>query len=570
MSAAFVTGTIIFPGIDTPIFASMSRYNGARPSPGYIYCVPQIGSPDTSGSATFQFGSSSNLITMQNVLCDAGTLRVTPAGQVLVVTIYDRRWRWTKGNPVVGAYNIRDSAGNIISSTEKTLAELATILLTACGEPSADVSLITSDEKPEVAWEYDNPADEIEDLLNQRGYVISLRPDDTVKIFPAGVGNALPDNSDLVSVNITIDPPEFPQYLRVIANRTMVQSMLLCVAVGLDTDGKIKKCEDLSYNPGGVGNANGWDGLDLLTMSYITDPQARQCALLSVGRWFQVESQADGSQVLAFGGVDYVPGEITVNDASQFLPLRNFLLTSSANIYGKQQYDDAFVSGTFWDGQTTNPPANVGPFYQLQTTPWTLQEDLGIVQFKDPEVKYDSGSGKYVFADVYLTCSYSIRDDQTYIHDHYTKDRSMGGIGVDPFKAVYLQRTLVAGYTPGTSTIDALTVNDTALGLEADKVLDNLQRKYVTQNSNLLTYRDIYSFGTDGITLQIQWNVATNSPVPIGTMASQYAETIPLLPTTVDLSRARITGMTGSPVNRRNRAYLWAHFGKRTPGGGLP
>lgn len=566
MSAAFVSGVISFPGIDNPISCTVTRINGVRPSAITIFAQPQAGTPDTSGTATFQFGSSSNLITMNNVLCDLGTLQVNTHHNIQTFVLYDRRWAWRKGEPLVSAFNVRGPDGVIISSTQKTLAELATIILTACGEPSADVSLITSTEYPEVAYEYDNPADALGDLLGVRGYVVSLLANDTVKIFPAGVGTPLPDNADLVAASISVDPPEFPQYIRCAANRTMVQSMLRCVPVGLDTDGRIRKTQDLSYSPG-VGTT-GFDGLDLLTFAYILDPVARQLALQTVGRWFQVYEQASGGQSLSFGDVDYIPGEITVTDASQYLPLKNFLLSSSTNIYGKVQYDEAFVSGTFWDGQNTNPPANVGPFYRLQQTPFNLQEELGIVQFNDPQVKSDAG--KLVFADVYITCCYSVRDNTSYVNDHYTKDRSLGGIGVDCFKAQYIQRTLIAGYTAGTGTLNALTTNDTAVAAEADKVLDNLQQNYVTQNSNLLTYRDIYSFGTDGITLQLQWNVATNGPVPIGTMASQYAETIPLLPTTVDLARARITSLTGSPVNRRNRRYLWEQFGKRAPGGGLP
>lgn len=568
MSASFVTGTIIFPGIDTPIRCTVARYNGTKPSPITIWGVPQAGTPDTSGAATFQFGSSSNLITMNNVLCDSGTLQVTTGGFVQIFQCFDRRWKWKLGTPLVGAYNVRDANGDRITSTEKTLAQLVTILLTACGEPSADVSLITSTEYPEVAYEYDNPADALGDLLGPRGYVVSLLADDSVKIFPAGVGTALPNNDDLVTASISIDPPEFPEFIRCVANRTMVQSMLKCVPVGLDTDGKIKLAKDLSYNPGGVGNATGWDGKDMLSFAYITDNLANQCAKESVGRWYQVDSQADGTQNLSFGDVDYIPGEITVTDASQYLPLKNFILETGANIYGKVQYKESFVSVTKWDPTTTNPPANVGPYYRLLETPFNLQEELGIVQFNDPQLK--SVGGVLVFADVALTCCYSVRDNATYVNDHYTKDRSLGGIGVDCFKAQYIQRTLIAGYTAGTSTLNALTTNDTAVSDEADKVLDNLQQNYVTENANLLTYRDIYSFGTDGITLQIQWNVAVNGQVPIGTMASQYAETIPLLPTTVDLARARITSLTGSPVNRRNRRYLWEQFGKRAPGGGLP
>ncbi len=569
MSAALVLGTITFPGITAPKSMVGTRLLGTQPSNYVIYARPQPGSPDVSGTATCVFGSSTNLLTMRNTLCDKGVLQITEHGQIQVFSILDKRWAWHKG-VVTGAYNVRDSAGNIIAATQKTLAELVTILLTAVGESSADVSLISTTEKPAVTWSQDQVDDELDALLIPRGYVVALLANDTVKIYPKGIGAILPLNDDLVNVTVSIDPPALPLTLRAAGLRTMVQSMLKCKPVGWDTDGTIKEAKDLSYNPGGVGNASGWDGQDLITMAFITDPLARQRGLLSVGRWYQIDSQADGTQNLNFGGVNYVPGEISVSSGDQLLPVKRFLLTSGTNIFSQTKYDEAFVSGTFWDGAATNGPANVGPFYQLTQTPWSLIEEYGIVAFEQdaPETKDDAGVKK--FADVYLTCSYAIHPTTTYVKDRYTRDRNLGGIGTDVVDVDYLQRELIAGYATGTSTINALSDNKTAQDTLADVVLDNAQRQYATVAGTLLVYRDIQVFNTDGINLQMRWHVAIGEKTPFSTVCSQNAELLPLLPQASDYAKARTIRRNGSPTNRKNRQYNWSMFGSSAPGGGIP
>jgi len=571
MSTPEISGTLTFPGVTYPIRATVSRVLGVRPSTAVLYAIPQAGSPDCSGTATFRFGSTTRVLEWTNALCDSSTLSVrTRGGRLQVFLIHDRRWRWSKAPLIKGAYNVRDPSGNIIASTQKTLAELATILFTQLGDGSADVSLITSTELPEVCWEYEEPADELADLLESRGYVISLMTDNTFKVFPVGSGAVIPNNDDLITAAVSVDPPEIPELIRVIANRTMVQSKLLCLPVGMDVDYTVKSVYDLSYNPGGVGNTSGWDGIDLVTMAAITDPTARQLALETVGRWYQVSCQADGTQDLQFGSVDYVPGEIAVTSGAQFLPLKDFLLTTTANVFGQKKYDQAFVSGTFWDGAATNPPANLGPFYQLQQTPWFLMKDLGIVAFDTPETKFDAGKGKMVFADVYLTCAYSIHDNTTNVKDHYTKARNLGGYGEDSLRADYLQRTLIAEYTAGTPTLSDLIDNSADVDTAADLLLDNMEQKYGATVGNILSFRDIQDIDTDGVCRQVQWNIAMRGPAPFSTMACQNAEMLPLLPTSVEMLRARFARMNGSPRNRRNHSYKWSHFGKSAPGGGIP
>lgn len=565
MVVPYVAAVLSFPGILSPKGALITRSNSVRPGIALMNAVPQNDSPDTSGTATFTFGTTSAAMNWSNALCDVGTVVKTSQGFVSRFVIFDRRWRWRKGIPVTGAYNVRDPSGSIISATQKTLQQLATILFTAFGESTADVSLITSTEYPMVVWDRDNPADELAELLEERGYVISMLANDTVKVYPAGAGATLPVNDDVVTVSISVDPPEVPDIIRAIGNRTYCQSMLKAIAVGKDTDGTIKPISMLSYSPG-IGST-GWDGCDLVTFAYITDPNARDLAMETVGRWFQVVSQADGSQALSFGGVDYLPGEITVSDVSQLFPLKPYLLTTYTDQFSKKRYNEAFISGTFWGQLKGNPPilGNTAAFTRVDKSQWRLiSPENGLIAFSAPALK--DVSGTKVVADVYLTCSYSVHDATSMVKDRYERDQVLGGYGYDTFKIDELQRTLIASYTSGTSSVSGLTDNSSTVDVEADAFLESAALQYVTQVANVVKYRDCYPFSTDGVNLQVQWHIGMGDTMPFSTVVSQYAEALPYIPTNAEKQVNRAMRRIGSRTNQRNKRWAKGIYGKGATG----
>lgn len=565
MSASYVSGVISFPGVVEPISVVATRVLGMRPSVAIIYALQQDTSPDCSGTATFTFGTSSNLISWTNALCDSSRTEVSTNGQRQMFVIYDRRWRWAKGAPVTGAYNVRKPDGTIDSVTQKTLAELTTLLFTAMGE-TVDVSGITSTEYPMVVYDRANPSDQLAELLDARGYVVSLMSDNTVKVFARGTGTALPDNEDLISASLSVDPPEPPLILRAVCNRTLVQSMLATVPVGLDTDGIVKGVNSLSYKP-----ADGWDGKDWSTFEFLDDPLERECALLSVGKWYQVSSQADGTQNIAFGDVDYAPGEITISNITQILPLENITLQSGTDRTGKVRYAPGFLSGVYW-GVSSSPqqnppnPENTPAFTVIRGIDWSLDRIEGIVKLSQFLEK--DNAGVKTFADVYLTCCYSVHDATVQVKDRYEVDLNLGGYGYDTRLLDELQRKLVVAYTTGTSTVSGITDNKTTVDTDAGLYLARAAAQYVTQQGNSLFYRDFWSFDTDGVTWQLQWNVAVQGSVPFGTLASQYCENLYLLPTSAKIAMERGPRLFGDPTAKGNKRYNRTMFGDKGPTGG--
>lgn len=465
---------------------------------------------------------------------DIGTLQVTAAGQMQIFKIYDRRWRWGKAW-IVGAYNIILPDGTVDADTKKTIPELVSLLFAQIGGETVDTSLITSTEYPTVIWDHANCADELDDLLNSRGYVVCLQTDNTVKIYPRDTGATLPVNGDVVNVSISINPPEIPLYLTAIGAQTLVQSKLMCLPVGEDKDGTIKLVKDLTYNPGGVGSTTGWDNVDMTTFASITDVDARERALKTVGKWFQVTFQGDGSQQITDGGTnDYVPGEIVVTDAKQYFPLKKQLLSSHTNQFGKKQYDEAYLEIVAYDTWGTPPKAqNTPAFTRIDQRDWDLIPEWGIVVFKEPLLKQDTSTPKkMVFGECYLTCTYSIDATSTgRIKDRYQRQKNLGGTGEDVERVEQLQRTIKVAYTAGTATVSGITDNKTTIDTAADLYLNAAALKYSVSTGTLALYRGIYGFNSDGVSLQIVWNCAVQGDTPWSTYVAQYCECLPRLPT---------------------------------------
>lgn len=553
------TGFISYPGIEFPQYIRRAvRTNGLRPNICILVAKPQSSPPMLHGDLVFGFNGTN--VTWPNALCDIALGQSTDRGQSCMWTILDGRWRHWKAF-ITGAYNVRLDDGTIDPLTEKTLQEIVQLLFQAIGT-TADVSAITSDEKPEVVFDHDRAVPELEEILEQRGYVASYQMDGTYKIYRVGSGSVIPNDGDVFSFANIINPPELPETLRARGARVRVQSKLHLTPVGIDIDGKIKKVNDLSYNPGGEGVVGGWDKKDMESFSYLAG-KAQQLALMSVGKWYQVEFQANDDHEISGGGVDYAPGEITITDALQYLPLSDKLVTASVDVFGKKRLDLAFLEGEVYLDDD-NPPKgkNSDKFSRIDRRDWSLDSELGIVKMKSV-AKMVTDEGDFTFADLYLTCSYSVHDTVSHVKDRFLRDRPLGGDGMDQVNAEELERTLECQYGTDHKTINAIIDNEADVIAAADKLLDNVATTYATGLGNTVLYRVIRDYTTDGVNLQIVWTCAApGSLTPWSTLVSQNVEAYPLAPRSKDRRQARQTERANLWNTSRGRRYRQSMKGK--------
>lgn len=561
-----IDGQISFPGIATPIYIRAAvRTNGFRPNKCLLVALPQTSSPSLTGTLTFGFNGLN--VSWPNALCDQRLMQVSTGGQYVQWTIVDGRWRhWKKF--AKKAFNVRLPDGTIDPDTEATLSEIATFLLTEMGT-SGDVSALdASTEKPEVIIDNERCVLELEELLDRRGFVASYGFNDTYKIYRIGTGATLPNDGDVVNFSNSTNPPELPQTLRALCAHTLVQSKFKLIPVGLDIDGKVKKVDDLSYNPAGEGVAGGWDGKDLLSFNYIIDDEERELATMTVGKWYQIETQADGTHEISGGGVNYAPGEITIDDVLQYLPLNDHLAETADDLSGKKRYKPAFVEGTFYDDDD-NPPKgqNSPPHSRIMRRYWTMNKELGIVMFKDVARKIKDDllppkDRKFTFAVLYLTCSYTVHDNDTHIKDRYVRDRSLSGTGMDQVPAEELERTLICEYDSNDITISSITDNEATVIAEADRLLDNAQASYSTGIGNTILYRGIRRYTTDGVNWQVVWKCAAPGMVPFSTFVAQNCEAHPLAPRAGDRRLKRQNDRSNLWNTSRGRRFRNAKKGK--------
>jgi hypothetical protein len=110
----------------------------------------------------------------------------------------DRRERWKKVAPISGEYNtIR--VGEVVSARQKTFRELGTILMTALGEPSADVSVLPTNIYPPVSWECE-PVIEAGELACQRVSVLTVKVAPLLMVHASPAVLAPPTSNDVVKL----------------------------------------------------------------------------------------------------------------------------------------------------------------------------------------------------------------------------------------------------------------------------------------------------------------------------------------------------------------------------------
>jgi len=528
---------ISFPGISDPIRLCATRTVGMSPPGVALLWAPPQAVSSSIGNLTF--GINETDITWTDALIDSSNTQATMQGQFQLFVIHDRRWRHQKHH-VTGAFNIREDDSSIDPSTEKTLPELVQWLFLQINE-SVDVSAIDSTEKPHVSWDRESFPHAVDDLLESRGYVATLTTSNVYKIYKVGVGASFYDDGDLVYLSNSVDPPELPYKLTGVCARTRIQSKLKCRPVGLDNDRSVKPVDDLSYKPAG-----GWDNVDMETFASITDPIDRELALQSVGRWYMIESQADGT---------HTGGEYSMDSIRREIPVREDLVESNINPFVHEFSNKAFVEANYFD-DFTNPPTgeNNPDFTLVQDVNWQILTDVGMVVFDSP-IRYAEGSidsRVMKFAEVYLTTSYSPTDSTLNLKDRYEVDRFLGGTGKDILQMTSLRRTLICNYGEDHITISSITDNYATIDSQANILLSHAVNRYATLNGQTLKYRGIKNYNVDGIVRQVIWECAVNTETPFATTVSINMEGDPRLISTGRRARIRINHITNNRRTRRS------------------
>lgn len=366
------------PGFNYPIRATGVLLRGTQPSRFLVEAAPQPTAFNTNGN--LRIASNGQAFLVSDAALESYHLRHNgdrDSHAILTGSYVDRRWKW-KTCAISGNYNRRLLDNSIIFSAaapwKKSARELFAMIFAAVGEPGADVTSAPANVYPEFTFQ-SLPADQALDYLcDICSCSIVITTSNKLKVVALGVGNQLVRTAVKSRINCEVRIGALPSQVALTCGPSVFQSRLLLEAVGLDTDGKIRPINNLSYKP-----AAGWSR-EYPTHFPSVDQDKRHLAFQTVWRWFRPKSQVNGG--LTIPGV-----AVQVNS-----PMQYRLLPWMA------------VPGENYDTPCLIPARMFGQFYPEQDfarntpkkaslpAPFKIIPEMGIIEFEYPQWQAGDGS----------------------------------------------------------------------------------------------------------------------------------------------------------------------------------
>jgi hypothetical protein len=371
--------------------ANISRSHGVVPSAISLDIVPldveELQTGGRIGDLYIEYEGQS--LTIPDCIIDSTSFHADVANRVTSLIIFDRRWRWQFGD-ISGHYNRYSESGELIASEEADLRrteansdrnprDLARILLRRMGEPDVDLTALPTDTRPEMEWEHDLPARQLDALCELYGCRVVLPWSNVVQIWKEGSRRHretfskvprirrlqeltdfhLPPGLPIVRASTSLNVAERPDAIEISSSPILYQFDMRLEPVGEDVDGQIKLLRDLSYSPDKTDEFGGWFTKNLVNPGTDVrmrdaDNDVKQLASKCVGKWFRVKVP------FTFPGrvknPDREEGEeiereepIEIKRLTQILPVYPFRAsTTTQNQITVQQ--EAIVYGRWFDG----------------------------------------------------------------------------------------------------------------------------------------------------------------------------------------------------------------------------
>ncbi len=509
-------GLASFPGVKSIISATATLAHGISPSAIRMDITPQTTAIAEGGTFTITYGKTK--IEFKDCKIDSGSFTRNGSGQIISLAILDRRWKWKFGQ-ISGSYNLRERDGKIIKSqdqnaaaqgkafenTEKTPKELAKLCLKAMGEDTYDIDDLPNDSRPTVNWEYDNPAQALQEICDDLGCRIVLQPDNKVAIRRSyekaggGLAGPVPDGPFIDGAQ-TIDPPERPDSLILVTGRERFQVDIPLRAVGIDIDGSIKPIDELSYKPAG-----GWDTVPPPFFGAV-DEASRELAKKSVYRMYQA--------AVPF----YVPGFGVVERLSQILPIEDEMV-DTVTVNGEKSNKKAQLFGIYYVGNTGDSGNNVPKLVplgsdtdkSLYARDFTIDTAKGVVRFSEYTLA-NSADNRPIPATLMLRTAISVKDGETGAWIRRERKRDSNAKRLFGTKPRYIKREEViptrrTTYDPNTYAPGEIETNDQAVDKECDYYLDAAEQEYKTNDPTEVKYAGILDIPLDGSIQSVTWSI---------------------------------------------------------------
>lgn len=472
-----------FTGVTDPVEVEMTQTLGFSPDVALLRFNPQATAIPTSGTLSFVWGATT--VTLPNCVVDLASMRATDDGFYTLLKVLDRRERWTRAAPISGEYNTLRAGSK---ARVKTLRQLGTILMTALGEASADVSALPTNIYPPVSWRCDDVVEVAEALFTEYGYSVALGfGSETVTVVKLGTGATL-SLTDAFAGSDTIDPKLVPRYFRNCFEDSVAQVRLKMEAVGRDTDGTWKLIDSLSTKP-----VAGWERVAPYSLNEATDPLTDDQ---------KIEQQAyvrSAYRVMGFAdGTWAVPdGSETLTSLDQILPIDGRLLSTedfrpddtyeNLRVYGKYFQFPNEKAQPFAGGNTVVGDRVMGRRYRFDG-------ENGLLLFEEPIFWMDGSDIKA--ADLWIEVTIRIRNSTngSWRHYEYDVDAEPTGVGYYTIKHEDRAETIVTydtshAITGSSNNAASLIALGDAAAVAAAGMFATSASRYVVYNQPKLALR---------------------------------------------------------------------------------
>lgn len=375
--------------------------------------------PDT-GALTFGLVEAET-ITISDMKVTDKTENRNAGDIVATVTLADRRWKWPFAGTITGRYNRRDDAGELagVAAEQKTVKELAELLLDAMGEAGYTTTAIDDTSQPFIDWDYSRPALELENLLDPLGYDIVLDyATDLVSVVKRGTGVTTLDGVDL-AISTRSNQKIIPGTLRMVTGPTHVQVKdIELTAVALDTDGTIKPLADISFKP-----AAGWSLEDAREFRDAKEFEKEKLYRDTVFRWYRLPDTLD------------VDGDTLDRETYLDRLLPDLVDQVVDDDTGEATRDKPFAKGRYFDAKAVTDSEEVDKADNARRVDVSFQIDKkrGLVAF-GRQVHYINADESLSPAEIKLTAAFEKRDDD----DRRVSDYTITGGGSAEYHVVPL------------------------------------------------------------------------------------------------------------------------------------
>jgi len=273
---------------------------GFEPGQGYLYLGASEfqlleGRGEVALTTEFPDAKAPTSLTIKDLFITDYTKKTDTSGNTIYTAkLKDRRALWKKFGEVTLNANCQLPDGNLDPATLKNgiqyaWRELVSLCINAMGESPNALNLAALPENPivprNVRWAGRNAAKSLRDILTPAGYTIALHYNGKIEVIktgtpsfcsmPAGYG---PVHKTGKLFNLT------PAAVQVVGTQIVNETEKELEPCALDTDGRVKGLENVSY-------LQGLDiGRELATdfASLTSEPEAQAAARLSVGRYFRI------------------------------------------------------------------------------------------------------------------------------------------------------------------------------------------------------------------------------------------------------------------------------------------